>query len=438
MVLDKLSESLTGVIRKITSASFIDEKFVKEVVRDIQRSLLTSDVNVKVVMELSRRIEERSLKQSPIPGLTKREHVIKVVYEELTALLGGKQEYRIPSKVRIMLIGIQGSGKTTTTVKLASFFSKKGLKPLIIAADTMRPAAYEQLVQLSEKARVKVYGNKDKDSLSIVKDGLVKAANFDAIILDTAGRHRSEKELFEEMKMLAEEFKPDEKLLVIDSNLGQTAGEQAESFHRAIGLTGSILTKLDGSAKGGGAISAVSKTGAKIKFVGTGERIEDLEIFDPERFISRILGLGDLRGLMERAREQVDEEKVKDILSGEFTFEDLRNQIIAIRNMGPLGSILKMIPGFSMVSMPKEAAKMTEEKMDRYIFIIDSMTKKERLEPKILSSSRLERISRGSGAAREDVKELVNYHRTMKKALKGFKKGRFAKGPLASIMKGIK
>jgi signal recognition particle subunit SRP54 len=439
MVLDKLSDSLTGVIKKITQASFIDEKFVKEVVKDIQRALLVSDVNVKLVMELSRRIEERTVKQKAIAGLSKKEHVIKVVYEELIALLGEKQEFRIPSKTRVMLIGIQGSGKTTTTVKLAKFFSKKGLRPLIIAADTYRPAAYEQLLQLADKANVKVYGDPDgKDPVKIVKAALENASHTDALILDTAGRHKSEADLFDEMKRLSKVFNPDEKLLIIDSNLGQSAGDQASAFHDAIQLTGVILTKLDGSAKGGGALSAVASTDTKIRFVGLGEGVKDFEIFDPERFISRILGLGDLRGLMERASEEIDEESVKDILKGDLTLDDLKLQIKSIRNMGPLGNILKMIPGFSMMSMPKESMQMTEDKMDKFLYIIDSMTKRERGDPKLLNSSRINRISRGSGSSKEDVKELINYHRMMKKTLKGFKKGRFAKGPLASMMRGLK
>lgn len=439
MVLDKLSESLTGVIKKITSASFIDEKFVKEVVRDLQRALLMSDVNVKLVMELSKHVEERSLKQKAIAGLTKKEHIIKVVYEELALLLGEKQQYQIPASTRVMLIGIQGSGKTTTAVKLAKFFSKKGLRPHIIAADTYRPAAYVQLVQLAEKAGVKVYGEPEaKDAVGIAKVGLKKASQADAVILDTAGRHKSEDDLFSEMKKLSEVFKPDEKILVIDSNLGQSAGSQAAAFHEAIGLTGVILTKLDGSAKGGGALSAVSETGVPIKFVGLGEGVKDFEIFDPERFISRILGLGDLRGLMERASEEISEDSVKDILKGDLTFDDLKTQIKSIRNMGPLGNILKMIPGFSMMSMPKETTQMTEGKMDRFLFIIDSMNKKERAEPKVLNTSRINRISRGSGTTKEEVKELLNYHRMMKKTLKGFKKGRFNKGPLAQMMRGMK
>jgi signal recognition particle subunit SRP54 len=390
-------------------------------------------------MELSKKIEERALKQKAIAGLTKKEHIIKIVYEELIALLGKKQDYKIPSKTRVMLIGIQGSGKTTTSVKLAKFFSKKGLKPFIIAADTYRPAAYEQLFQLAQKAQIKIYGEPEtKDPLKIVRNGVKTADSADAILLDTAGRHKSEDELFTEMKKLADIFKPDEKLLVIDSNLGQSAGNQAAAFNDAIGLTGVILTKLDGSAKGGGALSAVANTEAKIRFVGLGESVNDLEIFDSERFISRILGLGDLRGLMERASEQIDEDIVKDLLKGDITLDDLKIQIKSIRNMGPLSNILKMIPGFSMMSLPKDTMQMTEGKMDKFLFVIDSMSKKEKLDPKILNTNRINRIAKGSGTTREDVKELINYHRMMKKALKGFKKGRFAKGPLGAMMKGMK
>jgi signal recognition particle subunit SRP54 len=439
MVLDKLSESLSAVVKKITQASYIDEKFVKEVVKDVQRALLMADVNVRLVMNISKRIESRALEQKAIAGLTKKEHVLKVVYEELMDLLGEKQDYRIPAKTRVLLIGIQGSGKTTTAVKLAKFFSKKGLKTSVIAADTYRPAAYEQLVQLAEKANIKVFGEPESnDPQKIVEKGLKDSTHFDAVILDTAGRHRSEEDLFNEMKKLTKAFKPDEKLLVIDSNLGQSAGDQASAFHDAIGLTGVILTKLDGSAKGGGALSAVANTGASIRFVGLGEGIKDLEVFDPERFISRILGLGDLRGLMERAGEEMDEKSVKEMLKRDITLDDLKQQIKSIRNMGPLGNILKMIPGFSMMSMPTNTTQMTEGKMDRFLYIIDSMSAKEKKDPKVLNSSRMNRIARGSGTTREEVKELINYHGMMKKALKRFKKGRFTKGPLGAMLRGMK
>lgn len=422
-----LGDALSNIAKKITRASYIDEKFVKGIVKDIQRALLISDVNVKLVMELSKKIEERALKEKPKPGLSKKEHVLSIVYEELVNILGEKKEFKIPK--RIMLVGLQGSGKTTTCVKLAKFYRKKGAKPFIITVDTYRPAAYEQILQLAEPLQIKVYGEpENKNPFEILKHGLEKAKKSDVIILDTAGRHRSEKELFEEMKNLAEIFQPDEKFLIIDSTIGQQAGEQAKAFHEAIGITGVILTKLDGSAKGGGALSAVAATGAKIIFIGTGEKIDDFEIFDPSRFISRLLGMGDLATLMEKAKESIDEKRAKDILKGEFTIEDLKYQIEAITKMGPLSSVLKMIPGFGF-ALDQEATELTEEKMKKFLVIMDSMTREERLKPKIINSSRIRRIARGSGTSIEEVRELMNYYTMMKKALKAFKRGRFKRMP---------
>jgi len=422
-----LGESLSNIVRKITRASYIDEKFVKEIVKDIQRALLVSDVNVKLVMELSKKIEERAIKEKPKQGLSKKEHVLSIVYEELVNILGEAKEFKIPK--RVMLIGLQGSGKTTTCVKLARFYKKKGLAPFIIAADTYRPAAYEQISQLAEPLQIKVYGEaENRNPVEILKNGLEKARKSDVVILDTAGRHKSEKELFDEMKKLVEVFKPDEKFLIIDSTIGQQAGNQAKAFHNAIGITGVILTKLDGSAKGGGALSAVAATRSPIVFIGTGEKVDDFELFAPDKFISRLLGMGDLATLMEKAKETIDERRAKEILKGEFTLEDLRYQIESITKMGPLSSVLKMIPGFGL-AMNQEATQITEEKMKKFLIIMDSMTREERLKPKIMNSSRIRRIARGSGTSIEEVRELMNYYNMMKKALKAFKRGRFKRMP---------
>lgn len=438
MVLEKLSESLSSVVRKITLAGLVDERLVKEVVRDIQRALLSADVNVKHVMELSRAIEERALKEKPKAGLSKKEHVIRIVYEEMARLLGRAQDYQILAKGRVMLVGLQGSGKTTTAVKLARFYQKRGAKPYIIVSDTYRPAAYEQALQLAEPLGIAVYGEpENKNPLDILARGLENAKKKDLIILDSAGRHKSEAELFAEMQELYEKFQPDEQLLVLDSTIGQQAGGQAKAFHEAIGITGVILTKLDGSAKGGGALSAVAETGAPVRFIGTGEKVDDLEVFDPERFISRLLGMGDLRSLLEKARESIEEDKVKDIFKGDFTLLDLRAQIEAITKMGPLSSVLKMIPGMSFAA-PKEASQVTEEKMGRFIIILDSMSLEEKKKPKVLNASRIRRIARGSGTTKEDVKELLNYYNLMKKALKGFKRRGFARGALGKMMRGFR
>ncbi|MDP6613110.1 MAG: signal recognition particle protein Srp54 [Candidatus Hydrothermarchaeota archaeon] len=434
MVLEKLSESLSSVVRKITLAGSVDERLIKEVVRDIQRALLSADVNVKIIMQLSKKIETRALKEKPKAGLGRREHVVRIVYEELVNLLGRAQDYQLLVKGRVMLVGLQGSGKTTTAVKLARFYQKRGARPYIIVSDTYRPAAYEQASQLAEPFGIKVYGDPgNKEPLDIMAKGMGEAKKSDLIILDSAGRHKKEDELFAEMKKLHSAFKPDEQLLVIDGTIGQQAGAQAKAFHEAIGVTGVILTKLDGSAKGGGALSAVAETGSSIRFIGTGERVDDVDVFDPDRFISRLLGMGDLQSLLEKAKESVEGEKVKDILKGEFTLLDLRAQIEAIGKLGPLSSVLKMIPGMSM-SVPKEASQLTEVKMKKFMYVMDSMTMDEQRKPKVLNASRITRIAQGSGTTKEDVKELIKYYNVMKKALKGFKKRGFARGALGKMM----
>ena len=438
MALEKLGESLSGVIRKITLAGIVDEKLVKEVVRDIQRALLSADVNVKLVMELSKKVERRALKEKPPAGLSRKEHTIRVLYDELVGLLGGSEARAMPHKARIMLVGLQGSGKTTTVAKLAKYFQKRGLRVAIIAADTYRPAAYEQLSQLVEPLHIKVFGSPESsDAVEVVNEALSRIGKSDILLLDTAGRHRSEEELFREMVALAEVFKPDEKFLIIDSNLGQQAGAQAKAFNEHIGITGVVLTKLDGSARGGGALSAVAATGAPIRFVGTGESIDALEPFDAERFISRLLGMGDLHSLLEKAKETIDESTARDIMKGDFTLEDLQTQIESLTKMGPLGNILKMIPGMGL-ALPQEAADVTEVRMKRFLVIMDSMTRAEKRKPKIINSSRMRRIALGSGTRVEEVKELLKYYNTMKKALKSFKKGR-GKGfaPLARMMRGM-
>lgn len=441
MVLEKLGDAMTGVVRKITRATLVDKNLVKEVVKDIQRALLIADVNVKLVMSLSKNIEERALTEKPKAGVSKKEHTVRIVYEELVNLLGVSKEFKA-AKGRIMLVGLQGSGKTTTTVKIAKFYTKLGLKPFIIAADTYRPAAYEQMTQLAEPLNIGVYGDpKNKDPVSIVTQGLKEAGKSDIVILDTAGRHKSEKELFQEMGEILKAFKPDEKLLVIDSTIGQQAGAQARAFHEAIEISGTVLTKLDGSARGGGALSAVAETQAPIRFIGTGEKVADFEVFDPDRFISRLIGMGDLAALMEKAKETINEDEVMEALKGEFTLFDLRSQIDAITKMGPLSSVMKMIPGLSLAKMPDGASEVTEQKMKKFKIIMDSMTKKEMVEPKIVNSSRVKRIARGSGTMPEEVKELLKYYNVMKKALRGFKKGAFKRGmpkDLARMMKGIR
>jgi signal recognition particle subunit SRP54 len=438
MALERLGASLHEALRKLFRAAVVDEAAVKELIRDVQRALLQADVNVQLVLDISKRIEERALKEKVPPGISRREHVIKVVYEELTRFLGDKP---VPLKVEpgkrkvLMLVGIQGSGKTTAAAKLARYFQKRGLKPALICADTYRPGAFEQLQQLASRINVPVYGDpKSKDPVKIALEGLKQFSDKDIVIVDTAGRHKEEQELIREMKMLEEKIKPDEVMLVIDGTIGQQALVQAKAFNEATSIGSILVTKLDGSARGGGALSAVAATGAPIKFISTGEKIEDIEPFVPSRFVGRLLGMGDIEALVEKVREaevKVPEKKAKAILSGKFTLTDMYEQFEAMRKMGPFQKILKMLPGMSY-NVPEEMLEQAEDKLEKWRVIIQSMTPEERENPKILNASRIRRVARGSGTSEKDVKELLKQYVMMRKMLKTLRRKKhlpfFSKG----------
>lgn len=437
MVLDRLGSSLNDALKKIFRAPVMDEKTVKELARDIQRALLQADVNVKLVLEVSKRIEERALKEKVPPGVSRREHVVKVVYEELTRFLGEKPaSLKIePGKRKIlMLVGIQGSGKTTASGKLAKYFQKRGLKPALVCTDTYRPGAYDQLNQLAGRANIPVYGEpKEKKSEKIALRGLKQFKDYDLVIVDTAGRHKEEKGLIAEMKRLEKAIKPDEAILVIDGTIGQQAAVQARALHEATPIGSILVSKLDGSARGGGALSAVAAIGAPIKFISAGEKLGDIEPFVPSRFVGRLLGMGDLQSLVEKVREaevKVPEKKVRAFLSGKFTLTDMYEQFESMKKMGPLQHLLKMIPGMSY-NIPDEQMNMAEDALKRWRVIIQSMTPKEREKPKILSSSRIRRVARGSGTTEKEVKELLTQYNNMRKMMKTFRRKRlpfFGKG----------
>ncbi len=428
MAIDRLGSSLTSAIKKLFRAGVVDEAAVKELVRDIQRALLQADVNVKLVLAISKRIEDRALKEKVPPGISRREHIIKVVYEELTRFVGNKP---VPVKLEpgkkkiIMLVGIQGSGKTTHAAKLARHFLKKGLKPALVCADTYRPGAYAQLRQLAKRINVPVYGDeKAKDPVKLVNESLKHFSDKEIIIVDTAGRHKEEQELIKEMKILEKKIKPDEVMMVIDGTIGQQALIQAQTFHEATPIGSILVTKLDGSARGGGALSAVAATGAPIKFIGTGEKIEDIEQFIPSRFVGRLLGMGDLETLLEKVREaeiKVPQKKAKAILSGKFTLTDMYDQFEAMKGMGPFRKIFKMLPGMSY-DVPEEMLNMAEDRLEKWRVIIQSMCPEEKDNPKILNSSRIRRVARGSGTSERDVKDLLKQYAMMRKMLKMFKR----------------
>jgi signal recognition particle subunit SRP54 len=424
MSLERLGSSLYDALKKVFRASVVDEATVKELVRDIQRALLQADVNVQLVLGISKRIEERALKEKVPPGIARREHVIKVVYEELTRFLGEKP---VPLKVEpgkrklVMLVGIQGSGKTTAAAKLARYFQKRGLKPALICGDTFRPGAYAQLQQLANRINVPSYGDvKAKDSIKVVNQGLKQFSEKDLIIVDTSGRHKEEQELIKEMKMLEKSIKPDEVMLVIDGTIGQQALAQAKAFNEATPIGSIMVTKLDGSARGGGALSAVAATGAPIKFVGTGEKTEDIEAFVPSRFVGRLLGMGDLETLLDKVREaeiSVPEKKAKAMLSGKFTLTDMYEQFEALRGMGTFKKLMKMIPGMSY-NIPDDMVNMAEGRLEKWRVMIQSMTPEEKDNPKIFNASRMKRVAKGSGTNEKEVKELLKQYVMMRRMLK--------------------
>jgi signal recognition particle subunit SRP54 len=415
----------------------MDEKTVKELVRDIQRALLQADVNVKLVLEVSKRIEERALKEKVPPGVSRREHIVKVVYEELTRFLGEKPaSLKIePGKSTVlMLVGIQGSGKTTASGKLAKYFQKRGLKTALVCTDTYRPGAYDQLKQLADRINIPVYGEpKEKKSENIALRGLKQFKDYDVVIVDTAGRHKEEKGLIDEMTRLEKAIKPDETILVIDGTIGQQAAVQARALHDATPIGSILVSKLDGSARGGGALSAVAAIGAPIKFLSAGEKLGDIEPFVPSRFVGRLLGMGDLQSLVDKVRDaevKVPEKKVRAFLSGKFTLTDMYEQFESMKKVGPLRHLLKMIPGMSY-NIPEEQMNMAEDALKRWRVIIQSMTPKEREKPKILSSSRIRRVARGSGTSEKEVKELIKQYNNMRKMMKTFRRKKlpfFGKG----------
>jgi len=418
MAFEKLSSGLQNAITALRKAVVIDKKTVKEYIKEIQKVLLAADVNVKLVFELSKRIEERGLLEKPPGMLTKKENLIKITYEELVKLLGTGEKLEVRDGDKILLVGVQGSGKTTTVAKLGRYFKKKGLHSKLICADTFRPAAYDQLKQLAEEIQVPFYGDsEEKDSLNIIKRGIEKFKKEGLIIIDSEGRHKLDSELMRDINRIYNEIKPDKTLLVLDGTMGQRAGEQAEAFRKSCNVDGVILTKMDGSAKGGGALSACTATNSKVYFMGVGEHIDDFEEFNAERFVSRLIGFGDLQGLLEKAKEvEFDEEAAKRLMSGKFTLEDIYSQIEQMRRLGPMKKVMEMLP-FG-VKIPKDVLQIQEEKLKRFKIAMDSMTKEEMKNPEIIKRSRIERIAKGSGVKTEEVRELLNYYKKMKKMMK--------------------
>ncbi len=421
--------------RKIAGLGTVDREAVELVVRDLQRALLQSDVDVELVSKLSASIKEKVIGAKPPPGLTLKEYFVKTLYDEIVEFLGKEKGELSLKPQRILLIGLFGSGKTSTAGKLAKWFQTRGIKPGLVACDTHRAAAQEQLRQVGKKAGVNVY-DKGKKPEEIARDAL-KRAREEVLIFDSAGRDALDSQLARELKGMGKSIKPDEVLLVIPADIGQAARKQAEEFNRLVGITGIIVTKLDGTAKGGGALAAASVSGARVKFIGTGEGIGDFQTYDPGRFVGKLIGYGDIQGLLEKAKEAgVSPEDARRMIEGEFTLNEFLQQIKSMQKMGSLSKVMEMVPGASGLKIPKGFMDVQEGKMKRWAHIINSMTPGERKDPEIIKASRLKRIARGAGTGESDVRELLKHYKQVKKVIRMTKGGKgLRRGPLARFAK---
>ncbi len=431
MIFEGLSDKLQGALSKLKSKGKLTETDVKEAMREVKLALLEADVNFKVVKDFIKVVQERCVGQEVMKSLTPAQHVIKIVNEELTSLMGDTScKVAISPKppTVIMMVGLQGAGKTTTSGKLGSYFKKQGKRPLLVACDIYRPAAIKQLQVVGEKLDLPVFSMGDKENpVNIAKAGLSHALknNNDLVIIDTAGRLHIDETLMDELKSIKSEVKPHEILLVVDSMTGQDAVNVSESFNEALGVDGVILTKLDGDTRGGAALSIRAVVKKPIKFIGMGEKLDDLEIFYPDRMASRILGMGDVLSLIERAQESIDLEKAKEleakIKKQELDFEDFLEQMEQIQNMGPLDKILGMMPGMGNIKDQLGDVDLQNGKeIKRTKAIIQSMTIEERRNPSILNASRKRRIARGSGTTVQDINKLIKQFNEMKKMMKLF------------------
>lgn len=429
MVLDKLGESIKNSLNKLGKSGFIDEKAVNELVKDIQRALLQSDVNVKLVFNIGKNIKERALNEKVPIKLSKKEFIINIVYEELVSVVGkGKSTIDVDSKTpfTIMLVGLFGNGKTTTAGKLANYYKKRNKKVALLSTDTWRPAAYEQLKQLGAAIKVPVFGNpKSKDPAKIYKEFEKELNEYDLVIVDTAGRDALNDELIEELNSINKTVNADETILVLNADIGQSAQKQAQAFHDSCNVNGVIITKLDGTARGGGALVACAITGTPIKFIGVGEKVDAFEVFRPEGFIGRLLGMGDLEALLEKAQEAMSEEEAQDMgkkfLKGEFNLIDLYEQMKSMKKMGSLSKLVGMIPGMGNMNIPKDMLEGQEKKMDSWKILMNSMTKEELENPEIIRGGRLDRITEGSGAEVSDLRLLIKQYKQSKKMMKMMK-----------------
>jgi signal recognition particle subunit SRP54 len=434
-VLENLTEKLTGILNKLTSKGRLTDKDIDEALGMVRRSLLEADVNFRVARDFVAAVKARALGSDVLESLTPGQQVVKIVHEELTSLLTGGEHRLVPSSQptnAIMLVGLQGSGKTTTAAKLALSLRRQDRKALLIAADLRRPAAIQQLETLGKQLDIPVY-SEDPASSSVVqvaKNGMKRAEELGVhwAIVDTGGRLQIDNELMKELEEVKAAISPQEILLVVDAMTGQDAVNAAEGFHEKVSLTGLIMTKMDGDARGGAALSVTRVTGVPIKYMGVGERPDALELFYPDRMASRILDMGDVLTLIEKAQESVDENQAKEMerkfREASFDLEDFLTQIQAVKKMGSLSQIMEMIPGMGQMSSKLKAGAFDDGQIERVEAIIRSMTREERQKPEIINGSRRRRISRGSGTTPQDINQLLNQFRQTQKMMRQLSRSR--------------
>jgi signal recognition particle subunit SRP54 len=443
-VFETLSEKLQGALKSLRGQGSIGEAHVEAALREIRLALLEADVHFKVVKQFLERVRAQALGQEVLKSLTPHQAVIRIVRDEMIALLGGSEPARLVTSSKIpscvLMAGLQGSGKTTTTAKLARWLSRAGHHPLMVSTDVYRPAARQQLRTLGDKAGLPVHHPESDDPAAILRSALAeaRAVGHDVLLVDTAGRLHIDDELMAELKTLHELCEPTEVLYVADAMTGQDALRSAEEFHRRIGLTGIVLSKLDGDARGGAALSAASVTGRPVKFAGVGERVDEFEPFQPERMVGRILGMGDVLGLIERAEAAFDQDQAEDfarkLRRSEFTLEDYRDQIRQMRKLGPLDQVLSMLPGLGPGALKGVDTEAGERELRRVVAMIDSMTPRERRDPTVINGSRRRRIALGSGTRVEDVNRLLKQFAQTRKLMKNLGGGKGALRRLASQM----
>ena len=434
---ETLSDRLQAVFTRLRGKGRLTERDVDEAMREVRVALLEADVNVRVVRQFINRLRERAVGSDVLASLTPAQQVIKIVHEELIAMLGEPARLDLSGSppIVLMLVGLQGSGKTTMAGKLALHLRKQGQRPLLVAADVRRPAAIQQLITLGKQIDIPVYSEGSRNPPDICSNAIRHARDqrYSVVILDTAGRLHIDEEMMEEVVKIRSRVQPQETLLVADAMTGQDAVRVAEEFHKQVPLTGLILTKMDGDARGGAALSIRSVTGVPVKFIGTGEKLDALEPFHPDRLASRILGMGDVLSLIEKAQENFDQQQVevlqKKLRTATFDLEDFLQQLQAMKKMGPLQQLLEMIPGFSSIRNQIPAGALDDGQLKRVEAIIYSMTPAERRDPAIIDGSRRRRIARGSGTTPQDVNQLLNQFRQIQKMMKQFGGGKPGRVP---------